>query len=390
MGLRYDAECDRKSAASMSARVPRSPDRPRIGLDVGPARTPAAGVSVYVTELARALDRIAPERVSRLGVRPDGPVAEGGEGGPVSRQGGHGYLVWLQLAAERHARAAGCDLVHYTNGVAPLRTSLPFVLTIHDLALLRRPSQHPVTRLARVPFTVLAARCARLVITPSQATASDVRRLLHITASRVVVIPDAGRLLAAGPGDQDVVGRLGLVGCRFILSLGTIEPRKNGVGLLGAFERLAADDPALRLVFAGGAGWRDGVFRRALAASPARDRVTLAGHLSDGELAALIGACAVMAYPSFQEGFGLPILEAMALGAPVVTSRVSSMPEVAGGAAVLVDPTDVGSIAAGIGEAMTRRDALSTAGRARAASRTWLDVGRETLAAYDRVLARAE
>jgi glycosyltransferase involved in cell wall biosynthesis len=373
----------------MSARVAGSHEGARIGLDVGPARTPAAGVSVYVAELAGALDRLAPERVIRLGVRPGGPVAASNGGGPVSRQGSHGYLAWLQASAERDARAAGCDLVHYTNAVAPLRTTLPFVLTIHDLALIRRPSQHPIARLARVPLTVLAARRARLVITPSAATATDVRRLLHVPASRVVVIPDAGRLLVAGPEDADVVDRLGLTRGRFILSLGTIEPRKNGVGLLAAFGRLAADDPALRLVFAGGSGWRDGAFRRALASSPARDRVALAGHLPDGELAALLGACAVMAYPSFQEGFGLPILEAMAVGAPVVTSRISSMPEVAGGAAVLVDPTDVGSIAAGIREAMARRDELGAAGWARAAGRTWLDVGRETLAAYDQVLASA-
>jgi alpha-1,3-rhamnosyl/mannosyltransferase len=94
----------------------------------------------------------------------------------------------------------------------------------------------------------------------------------------------------------------------------------------------------------------------------------------------------VLAYPSLYEGFGLPILEAMAAGAPVVTSNVSSMPEAAGGAAVLVDPHDVGSIADGLADALSRYDELATRGRARAAGRSWLDVGRETLAAYDRVL----
>ena len=125
-------------------------------------------------------------------------------------------------------------------------------------------------------------------------------------------------------------------------------------------------------------------FRRALDASPVRDRVVLAGPLPDADVAALLRACAVMAYPSLYEGFGLPVLEAMAAGAPVVTSATSSLPEAAGGAAVLVDPSDVESIAAGLADAMARRDELIAAGLARAGSRTWLDVGRETLDVYRR------
>ena len=373
----------------MSARAPGLHDGPLVGLDVGPARSPAAGVTVYVCELAGAIETLARGRVTHLGVRSDGPFAGRAGSGPVSHLGGRGYLAWLLASAERDARRAGCALVHYTNAVAPIRTTLPFVVTIHDLALFRRPSQHPIARLVRIPFTHLAARRARLVITPSEATAADARRLLHVPRSRLVVIPEAARPLVIGPTDRTVLDRFGLTAGRFILALGTIEPRKNGVGLLAAFERLVAEDPTLRLTFTGGAGWRDGPFRRAIAASPARDRVVLTGHLPDGELAALLEACAVMAYPSFHEGFGLPVLEAMAAGAPVVTSQVSSMPEVAGGAAVLVDPTDVGSIAGGIRAAIDRRDELGRAGRARAAERTWLDVGRETLAAYDRALAGA-
>lgn len=370
----------------MTAHARRSHDDTRIGLDVGPARTPTAGVSVYVTELARAMDQLAPGRISRLGLRPDGPLAEDATDGPVSHLGNRGYLAWLVASAERQARAGGCDLVHFTNGVAPLRTRLPFAVTIHDLGLIRRPSHHPFARLARVPFTILAARRARLVIAPSTATADEVRRLLHVPRSRLIVIPHAARLLVSAPRDRAVLGRLGLAPGRYVLSLGTIEPRKNGVGLLAAFEMLARDDEDLRLVFAGGRGWRDGAFRRAVAASPVLDRIVVSGPLPDGEVAALLEACAVMAYPSFHEGFGLPVLEAMAAGAPVVTSDISSLPEVAGGAAVLVDPGDIGSIGAGIRTAMDRRDELRRAGRERVAGRTWLDVGRETLAAYDLAL----
>ena len=299
------------------------------------------------------------------------------------------HLAWLQTSADRDARVAGASLAHYTNAVAPMRSRTPFVLTILDLSILRRPGDHPIRRLALAPFIVAAARRARFVVVPSRSTALEVSRLLHIPGERLVTIPLAARALAAVDEDPDRAARLlaslGIDRGRFILSLGTIEPRKNHVRLLAAFERLGWRDPGLRLVLAGGAGWRSGPFRRALSASRMRDRVVVAGHLPDADIAVLLRTCAVMAYPSLYEGYGLPVIEAMAAGAPVVTSTISSLPEAAGGAAVLVDPHDVGSIAAGIEEAIDRRVALSEAGLARAAERTWLDVARETLAVYDRI-----
>ncbi|MEP7082421.1 MAG: glycosyltransferase family 1 protein, partial [Chloroflexota bacterium] len=210
--------------------------------------------------------------------------------------------------------------------------------------------------------------------------------LLRVRTEKIVVIPHAARAGSLAEPDDRVLAALGVEPGRYVLSLGTIEPRKNHLRLLAAFERIAESDPDLMLVLAGGPGWRGARFGRALAASPARNRVVVAGRQPDRAVAALLASCAVMAYPSLYEGFGLPIVEAMAAGAPVVTSSRSSMPEVAGGAAVLVDPMDVGSIADGILEAFGRREELIAAGRARAAARTWLDVGRETLATYDRAM----
>ncbi len=260
---------------------------------------------------------------------------------------------------------------------------MPFVVTIHDLSVIRLPGSHPISRLAIVPFVVRAARTARLVFVPSRATADEVRRLLHVPVERIVVVPHAARASTSTDADPEALSALGVEPDGYVLSLGTIEPRKNHVRLLAAFERVAASHRDLRLVIVGAPGWRGGAFERALARSPVRDRVVLAGRQTDGAVAALLSSCAVMAYPSLHEGFGLPVLEAMAAGAPVVTSARSSLPEVAGGAAVLVDPTDVDSIADGILDAMDRRDELIAAGRARASTRTWLDVGRETLAAYE-------
>lgn len=360
--------------------------RPRvtasIAIDLGPARRPSTGVSVYVVQLSQALAELAPERFVSIGVRRGGPVDRDAPADRSRYLRGRYHSVWLQTSADADARAAGCDLVHYTNATAPLRSHVPFVLTIHDVSLVVRPLEHRLIRLIEVPILVAAAHRARVVIVPSEATAREVRNVLRVRASRIRVIPLAARPEVAVGRDESALESLGLQPLRYVLGVGTIEPRKNHIRLLAAFERLQAADPDLRLVLAGSWGWRSSRFRDALARSPVRDRVVLLGHVSDGTLAALLGSCAAMAYPSTYEGFGLPVLEAMAAGAPVVTSDVSSLPEVAGGAAVLVDPLDVGSIADGLVEAIRRRDGLIEAGRKRAAARTWLDVGRDTLAAY--------
>jgi glycosyltransferase involved in cell wall biosynthesis len=225
------------------------------------------------------------------------------------------------------------------------------------------------------------------VIVPSIATSHEVRRLLHVPADRISVVPLAARrLLMQGRGDT-TLGDLGLRAGGYVLALGTIEPRKNHARLLAAFERIVTTHPDLRLVIVGARGWRDGPFWRALGRSPVRDRLIVTGRQSDAAVRALLASCAMLAYPSIYEGFGLPILEAMAAGAPVVTSRTSSMTEVAHGAAVLVDPLDPESIADGMLDALRRRSELAAAGLARVAGRTWLDVGRETLSVYDRALA---
>ena len=354
-----------------------------IAIDAGPARHPSTGVSVYVVQLTRALSKLAPERFVRIGVRRDGPLDGADDAGRRYLRGRY-HSAWLQAYADGDARAAGCALVHYTNATAPLRATVPFVLTIHDLSLLVRPLEHRLIRLIEIPVLVSAARRARIVVVPSEATAREVGRVLRVPAARIVVIPLAARKMIPAANADQIVRSLGLVAHHYVLSIGTIEPRKNHLRLLAAFERLAASDPDLKLVVAGSWGWRAKQFRDALARSPVRARVVVVEGASDETLASLLRSCAVMAYPSTYEEFGLPVIEAMAACAPVVTSSTSSLPEAAGGAAILVDPLDVGSIADGLAEAIRRNENLSEAGRARAAGRTWLDVGRETLDAYGR------
>jgi glycosyltransferase involved in cell wall biosynthesis len=184
----------------------------------------------------------------------------------------------------------------------------------------------------------------------------------------------------------DTVTRYGLQPGRYFLHVGTVEPRKNLLRLLRAFERISRADPrAPDLVFVGGSGWRNREFYRAIETSPAGSRVRLMGYLPEHDLAALYSASLATVYPSLYEGFGLPPLEAMACGAPVVTSNTSSLPEVVGDAALLVDPRDVGAIEAAlvqVKEDPVLREALRAKGLQRAKQFSWDVTARRTLEVY--------
>jgi alpha-1,3-rhamnosyl/mannosyltransferase len=178
-----------------------------------------------------------------------------------------------------------------------------------------------------------------------------------------------------------VLVELGLTEGQYILSVGTLEPRKNLERLISAFE-LFAFDSRMRLVLAGARGWHYMPILRRVARSPLRDRITLPGYLPPEAIAALTRSSAVSAYVSLYEGFGMPIIDAMCFGTAVVTSNRTSMPEAAGGAAVLVNPFDIHDIARGLREAIATRPKLIEAGRRRIAGRTWTDVAREHLDVY--------
>jgi alpha-1,3-rhamnosyl/mannosyltransferase len=292
----------------------------------------------------------------------------------------------MQLAAESDAAALGATLVHYTNAAAPLLARLPYVVTVHDLSVARMPLTHPVTRWPIVPLNLAAIARARTVIVPSRFTARELGRI-GVSERRTAIIPHAA---AIDPGTADrgraVGARLGLQPGRYVLYFGTIEPRKNIGRLVGAFEQVLGDQPDLYLVLAGARGWRSAGIDRRIADSPARDRIVVTGYLPDDELAELIRDSGVVAYVSLYEGFGMPVVDAMAIGSAVVTSRTSAMPDAAGGAAVLVDPRDEGDIARGIARAFALHDELVQRGHQRARQRTWADVAAEHVDVYRHVL----
>lgn len=360
----------------------------RVAFDAAPAHRDPTGVGVYVRDLAVALLERDPDSIALIGVRPDGPLAAIAASAPRStflRAGRH--QRWLLTRARADAALVGSDLVHFTNAAAPLRPGRPFVLTIQDLSLFRYPQYHPPLRVAVAPLTLLAARRATAVIVPSEATRSEIHRLLHVSGRHVVVVPHAAsthlRSTTVDPNDLAAVRfELGLANDPYVLSVSTLEPRKNHARLVRAFERLAAQWPSMRLVLVGGAGWLGGSLRDSVLESPMAGRIHVAGYMPPERLAVLMSGATVFAYVSLYEGFGLPILDAMRAGVPVVTSRISSMPEVAGDAAVLVDPYDPDAIAAGLDDAIRRRPELVSAGITRAGARCWNDVAAETWDVY--------
>ncbi len=261
------------------------------------------------------------------------------------------------------------------------------VATVHDLGYLHFPDEHPpATRWLRQVSNRWSAHRATRVVAISGATRDDLIRYERVRPSKITVVHH-GR----APWFKPVTDRIELAEVRsryaldepYLLFIGTLQPRKNLERLLDAFDSAEADRPNLTLALVGAGGWQPDRLSRALDRIRARDRVRLLGFVPDDDLPALLSGSLGLAFPSLYEGFGLPALEAMACGAPVLTSSTSSMPEVVGEAGLLVDPLDTDAIADGLrrlADDSELRSELGRRGMARAADFTWERSARETLA----------
>jgi glycosyltransferase involved in cell wall biosynthesis len=320
----------------------------RIAVDVSPLVQTRAGTARYINGLLRELRRRDDVGVTTL------TFGRGDRLSTLARD-----AVWYPFALGRFSNA---DVLHCPTYRGPVRSSRPLVVTVHDIAVLRHPATFNRWTRTYSPHVVpRVLRAARRVIAVSQFTRRELIELLGLPREKIRVVPNA----VAEEFTQDGPSADG----DYVLTVGTLEPRKNLRRLVDAARR---SDVELRVV--GARGWG--------AVDVGGNGVRWLGEVSDVELARLYRGALCVAYPSLYEGFGIPVLEAMACGAPVVTSRGSAMEEVADGAAVLVDPHDPAEIAAGIERAAAERDQFVARGLERVRRFRWDAVAAQTVDVY--------
>ena len=326
----------------------------RVGIDVSPLALTRAGTARHIRSLLEALE-----------AEPDLELERYAFGGSSRAVVPVRDVVWYLLGLPTKAGRDGVDVLHCPTHRAPVHSPVPLVVTFHDLAILRHPETfNRWTRTYSRRTLPRVVQAAERIIAVSEFTKRELLDLLDVREEKVRVIPNAVGTPFPANGDA--------ASGDYVLAVSTLEPRKNLPRLVEAYRMAGLN--GLELLVAGAPGW-GGVRVEG-------DGIRWLGEVGDDELARLYRGARCVAYVSLYEGFGLPVLEAMACGAPIVAGRNEASEEVAGSAAVLVDPFDPAAIAAGLTEAVDRRDELRNLGLARARAFDWAEVGRATLEVY--------
>ena len=382
----------------------------RIALDASPLiLAPKTGVGRYTFYLGSALLELrnAPDVVFFYGThwsdRLTDLAARRGNGSHVSVRKHVSALLpepwkrWLRRRVLQGGFTAARPAVFHATNYVAYAFEVPVVATVHDLSFLRFPENHPSKRLAwldqHLPKTL--TRAAHIIV-PSSFTRKELLSLFPVDSSRVAVVYEGVSSQFRPRNHEEAAGVLrefNLPWKGYILSVGTLEPRKNLVALLRAYDALPESlKGRWPLVVVGGSGWKDGAVRREMRLLMARGQLRYLGSVPHDTLACLYAAASLFVYPSRYEGFGLPPLEAMASGTPTVVSNRASLPEVAGGAATLIDPDDEESLARTLESLLedpAKLQAMAKLGLDRARGFTWDACARNTVEIYEQAAGAA-
>ncbi|MFQ5740555.1 MAG: glycosyltransferase family 4 protein [Acidobacteriota bacterium] len=365
----------------------------RIAFDATTLRRPQTGIGYYTEHLLHHL--LTESHGDEILLISNGTIETSTTLAEAARiQRGHPFPVrnlWLQTLAPLVLLQSGAEVAHFTNSIAPLLKSVPTVVTIHDMSLRLFPHFHPRRRVLTRPLVTLTARRADAVIAVSHSAKRDIVDLTGVPAEKVHVIYEAAapvfEPILEGQVLEEVRLRYGL-GNRLLLHVGTIEPRKNLVSLVAAFAQLKKEKVPHQLVCAGALGWGYREVKRQIRRLEIGKHVRLLGYVPVADLPALYNLAEAFIFPSFHEGFGLPVLEAMACGTPVITAGHSSLAEIAGDAVELIDPHRIESILQALERLIdnqNRQGELAQRGLERSRRFTWHRAARETLQVYRRV-----
>lgn len=360
---------------------------PTIAIDYTPAYEQGGGIGRYVREMVAALSLQDTEASYCLFVagastaRLPAPISANFDWRPTRISPRWLARIWYRARIPLFVEAftGSLDLYHATDFVLPpTRPKTRTLLTVHDLSFVRVPEAASPKLKAYldvvVPRSIQRADC---VLADSQATKDDLVELYRTVPEKIIVLlsgVDARFRPVSDDALRQVREKYGLGDARYVLSVGTVQPRKNYVRLIQSVSRLRRQGYDLHLVIAGGRGWLEDPIYAAINSEKMQDYVHLVGFAEESDLPALYTAAECFAFPSLYEGFGLPILEAMGCGTPVVTSNISSLPEVAGDAALIVDPYNVDHLTDALRQLVDNtalRQSLIVKGRQRARTFTW-------------------